>query len=153
VHMRKTLLILFTPVCAPPRRAWLWPACLFRAERFPDGRSDQHGNHHAARRDSSASLAAFASFFVYLIRRARLAEMPEPADPLGFAASDPQEGTASMLNNLGMPIQASTHAASVDHMIILVHWLMAVLFIGGAWFFVFVAVPGSVRAPTRRPAT
>jgi hypothetical protein len=39
-------------------------------------------------------LAAFASFFIYLIRRARFAELPEPADPVGFAASDPQEGTA-----------------------------------------------------------
>ena len=43
-----------------------------------------------------------------------------------------------MLTNLGMPIQASTHAASVDHMIILVHWLMAVLFVGWGGFFIFV---------------
>jgi cytochrome c oxidase subunit 2 len=43
-----------------------------------------------------------------------------------------------MLNNLGLPIQASTHAAAVDHMIILVHWLMAVLFVGWGTFFVFV---------------
>ena len=39
-------------------------------------------------------LASFAAFFIYLVRRAQLAEMPEPADPVGFAASDPQEGTA-----------------------------------------------------------
>ena len=37
-------------------------------------------------------LAGFATFFTYLIRRARLAEVPEPA---GLAASDPQKGTAS----------------------------------------------------------
>jgi len=36
------------------------------------------------------------------------------------------------------PIQASTHAAEVDHMTILVHWLMLVLFIGWGFFFVFV---------------
>ena len=36
------------------------------------------------------------------------------------------------------PIQASTHAAEVDHMTILVHWLMLVLFIGWGLFFVFV---------------
>jgi cytochrome c oxidase subunit II len=36
------------------------------------------------------------------------------------------------------PVQASTHAAEVDHMTILVHWLMLVLFIGWGFFFVFV---------------
>ena len=36
------------------------------------------------------------------------------------------------------PIQASTHAAEVDHMTILVHWLMLVLFIGWGFFFLFV---------------
>jgi cytochrome c oxidase subunit II len=36
------------------------------------------------------------------------------------------------------PIQASTHAAEVDHMTILVHGLMLVLFIGWGLFFVFV---------------
>ena len=39
-------------------------------------------------------LAGFAGFFIYLMRRARLAEMPDPAGPVGLAASDPQEGTA-----------------------------------------------------------
>jgi cytochrome c oxidase subunit II len=36
------------------------------------------------------------------------------------------------------PIQASTHAAEVDHMTILVHWLMLVLFVGWGIFFLFV---------------
>jgi cytochrome c oxidase subunit 2 len=36
------------------------------------------------------------------------------------------------------PIQASTHAAEVDHMTILVHWLMLVLFVGWGFFFLFV---------------
>ena len=36
------------------------------------------------------------------------------------------------------PIQASTHAAEVDHMTILVHWLMLVLFVGWGLFFLFV---------------
>lgn len=39
-------------------------------------------------------LASFATFFIYLVRRAKLVEMTETADPGGFAASDPQEGTA-----------------------------------------------------------
>lgn len=43
-----------------------------------------------------------------------------------------------MLNNLWLPAQASTHAASVDHMTVLVHWLMLVLFVGWGGFFVFV---------------
>jgi len=45
-----------------------------------------------------------------------------------------------MLNLLGMPAPASAHAAEIDQMIVLVHWLMAVLFIGWGAFFVFVLV-------------
>src|SRR5882672_4908450 len=36
------------------------------------------------------------------------------------------------------PLQASTHAAEVDHMTIYVHWLMLVLFVGWGLFFLFV---------------
>ncbi len=36
------------------------------------------------------------------------------------------------------PVQASTHAAEVDHMTVLVHWLMLVLFVGWGLFFIFV---------------
>jgi cytochrome c oxidase subunit 2 len=43
-----------------------------------------------------------------------------------------------MLNYLGLPIQASTHAADIDQMISLVHWLMLVLFVGWGAYFVFV---------------
>jgi cytochrome c oxidase subunit 2 len=42
-----------------------------------------------------------------------------------------------MLNFLRLPVQASTHAASVDTMIGLVHWLMLVLFVGWGAFFVY----------------
>jgi cytochrome c oxidase subunit 2 len=43
-----------------------------------------------------------------------------------------------MLNYLGLPIAASTHAGEIDQMIVLVHWLMAILFVGWGLFFVFV---------------
>jgi cytochrome c oxidase subunit II len=43
-----------------------------------------------------------------------------------------------MLNYLGLPVQASAHAAEIDQMISLVHWLMAVLFVGWGLFFVYV---------------
>ena len=43
-----------------------------------------------------------------------------------------------MLELLGLPPQASTHAGDIDHMIVLVHWLMLVLFVGWGTFFVFV---------------
>ena len=39
-------------------------------------------------------LAGFASFFIYLIRRAKYAEMPSAGEATGFIGSDPQEGTA-----------------------------------------------------------
>ncbi|MBI4486610.1 MAG: hypothetical protein HY655_11425 [Acidobacteria bacterium] len=43
-----------------------------------------------------------------------------------------------MLNYLGLPIAASTHAGDIDQMIVLVHWLMLMLFVGWGAFFVFV---------------
>ena len=43
-----------------------------------------------------------------------------------------------MLNYLGMPAAASAHAGEIDHMIVLVHWLMLVLFVGWGAFFLFV---------------
>ena len=39
-----------------------------------------------------------------------------------------------------MPLQASTHAAEIDQMTILVHWLMLVMFVGWGAFFLFVLV-------------
>jgi cytochrome c oxidase subunit 2 len=43
-----------------------------------------------------------------------------------------------MLNLLGLPVQASAHAPEIDHMIVIVHWLMLVLFVGWGSFFVYV---------------
>ena len=37
-----------------------------------------------------------------------------------------------------MPLQASSHAAEIDHMTVLVHWLMLIMFIGWGLFFVYV---------------
>lgn len=45
-----------------------------------------------------------------------------------------------MLNYLGLPIAASTHAGDIDQMIVLVHWLMLVMFVGWGIFFLFVLV-------------
>jgi len=43
-----------------------------------------------------------------------------------------------MLNYLGLPVQASAHAGEIDEMLVLVHWLMAILFVGWGLFFVYV---------------
>src|SRR5437867_10309780 len=43
-----------------------------------------------------------------------------------------------MLELLGLPIAASKHAGEIDHMMVIVHWLMLVLFVGWGAFFVFV---------------
>ena len=45
-----------------------------------------------------------------------------------------------MLNYLGLPVAASAHASDVDSLISIVHWLMAVLFVGWGGFFVFALV-------------
>ena len=42
-----------------------------------------------------------------------------------------------MWNLLGLPAQASTHAGDIDEMIVLTHWLMAVLFVGWGLFFIY----------------
>jgi cytochrome c oxidase subunit 2 len=42
-----------------------------------------------------------------------------------------------MLNLLGLPIEASTHAGDIDDMIVIIHWLMLVLFVGWGAFFVY----------------
>jgi cytochrome c oxidase subunit 2 len=41
---------------------------------------------------------------------------------------------------LGLPIQASGHASDVDLIIVYVHWLMAVLFIGWGIFFIYMLI-------------
>jgi cytochrome c oxidase subunit II len=43
-----------------------------------------------------------------------------------------------MLKLLGLPVAASSHAGEIDNLIVMVHWLMAVLFVGWAIYFVFV---------------
>jgi cytochrome c oxidase subunit 2 len=43
-----------------------------------------------------------------------------------------------MLNWLGLPVAASTHAGEIDEMLVLVHWLMLVLFAGWGAFFLYV---------------
>ena len=41
---------------------------------------------------------------------------------------------------LGLPIQASEHAPEIDRMIVLIHWLMAVLFVGWGTFFIYTLI-------------
>ena len=41
---------------------------------------------------------------------------------------------------LGLPIQASAHAGEIDQMIILIHYMMAVLFVGWGAFYVYTLI-------------
>jgi cytochrome c oxidase subunit II len=43
-----------------------------------------------------------------------------------------------MLQWLGLPVAASSHAGDIDRVMVLVHWLVLVLFVGWAAFFVYV---------------
>ena len=45
-----------------------------------------------------------------------------------------------MLRLLGLPVEASAHATSIDQIIVLVHWLMLLMFVGWSIFFVYVLV-------------
>ena len=51
-----------------------------------------------------------------------------------------------MAELLGLPIQASEHAAEIDNMIVLLHWLMAVLFIGWGAFFIYTLIRFRAKA-------
>ena len=41
---------------------------------------------------------------------------------------------------LGLPVQASAHAAEIDQMIVILHWLMLALFVGWGIFFVYTLI-------------
>jgi cytochrome c oxidase subunit 2 len=43
-----------------------------------------------------------------------------------------------MLDLLGMPVAGSSHAGELDDIMVLVHWLMVLLFVGWGAFFVYV---------------
>src|SRR6185369_15346314 len=45
-----------------------------------------------------------------------------------------------MLRWLGLPPAASAHAADIDNLIVLVHWLMLVLFVGWGLFFIYTLI-------------
>ena len=45
-----------------------------------------------------------------------------------------------MLELLGLPLQASAHAAQIDGMIVILHWLMLVLFMGWSIFFIYTLI-------------
>ena len=45
-----------------------------------------------------------------------------------------------MLELLGLPPQASAHAAQIDNMIVILHWLMLALFVGWGIFFVYTLI-------------
>ena len=45
-----------------------------------------------------------------------------------------------MADFLGLPIQAAEHAPEIDEMIVLIHWLMAVLFVGWGAFYVYTLI-------------
>ena len=45
-----------------------------------------------------------------------------------------------MMDWLGMPVAASAHAGDVDRLMVLVHWLMLLLFVGWGVFFAYVLV-------------
>ena len=47
---------------------------------------------------------------------------------------------------LGLPVQASEHAAEIDNMIVLLHWLMAVLFVGWGAFFIYTLIRFRAKA-------
>src|SRR5262245_43749165 len=51
-----------------------------------------------------------------------------------------------MLQWLGLPAAASAHAGEIDNMIVLIHWMMAVLFVGWGLYFLYALAKFSRRA-------
>jgi hypothetical protein len=58
-----------------------------------------------------------------------------------------------MLEWLGLPVAASAQAAGVDRVMVLVHWLMLVLFVGWGTFFTFVLIGSGGRRIQLRAIT
>jgi cytochrome c oxidase subunit 2 len=56
-----------------------------------------------------------------------------------------------MLEWLGLPVAASAHAGKVDQIMVLVHWLMLILFVG--WSLFFLVVLYRFRSGRHRPAS
>ena len=54
---------------------------------------------------------------------------------------------------LGLPVQASAHAGEIDNMIILIHYLMFILFIGWGIYFVWVLIRFRASANPRADYT
>ena len=54
---------------------------------------------------------------------------------------------------LGLPVQASAHAGEIDQMIILIHYLMFILFIGWGIYFVWVLIRFRAKANPRADYT
>src|SRR6185295_9755533 len=55
----------------------------------------------------------------------------------GRVVRPPTERERAMNGPLGLPVAASAHAGEVDHTMVLVHVLMAVLFVGWILFFLY----------------
>ena len=68
-------------------------------------------------------------FFIYLRRRVR------PFEELAK-----REGVTRCGSFCEIPVAASAHAGEIDHMTVLTHWLMAVLFVGWGAFFIYTLV-------------
>src|SRR5581483_11328767 len=114
--------------CRPAGRVRV-PGVL-RPERLADGvgRQSQHLRHADHHRGGARRLCdVFHSI--------------DPAGAYGRTAVGARRhagGHGSMLSYLGLPAQASSHAGDIDGMLVLVHWLMALLFVGWGVFFVYV---------------
>ena len=100
--------------CAAPRAAWRARCASARAIRRWRRPSKCGVIADARRRRRRAG--GLRGLHRHLARRARRATRLRRS-ARRRPGTDPQEGTASMLNYLGMPMQASTHAAEIDHMI------------------------------------
>src|SRR5205085_11549180 len=72
------------------------------------------------------------------VRHGRRSGRPHGHDPRGRGPSG--GGAQLMLRWLGLPVEASAHAASIDQIIVIVHWLMLAMFVGWSVFFVYVLV-------------
>ena len=111
---------LLMVVLAPGSRLARRPGVLglLWCERRADGRRHQHGHLLHARRHRDRAR-----------RLCELLRVPGPRSPgtRPMAAEQmrtPAEGRGPMLTLLGLPPEASAHAAEIDQMIVLVHWLM-----------------------------
>ena len=119
-----------------PRAALACPVCFGQSDS-PLAQGDEHGHLRPCSCVVAGVLAGFAAFFILIGVRAG-GSRPAIVTPIRWPTRRRGPLNAELSGDAGRRRRRTP--AEIDHMMVLVHWLMLVLFVGWGAFFVFVLV-------------